>query len=123
MAKTIDYEFKRGDTKLLKKFRPVDQNGNVLLLTNLDNIYFTMKKNENGTAIIKKKIGNGITYGSDGFYHITLQANETANLSAGTYKYDIELDTYNSQAQLIVSTIIEGEIELTQDVTQEGDRI
>lgn len=123
MAKTIDYEFKRGDTKLLKKFRPVDQNGNVLLLTNLDNIYFTMKKNENGTAIIKKNIGNGITYGVDGYYHITLQANETANLPAGTYKYDIELDTYNSQAQLIVSTIIEGEIELTQDVTQEGDRI
>lgn len=85
MAKTIDYEFKRGDTKLLKKFRPVDQNGNVLLLTNLDNIYFTMKKNENGTAIIKKNIGNGITYGVDGYYHITLQASETANLPAGTY--------------------------------------
>lgn len=123
MAKTIDYEFKRGDTKLLKKFRPVDQNGNVLQLTNLDNIYFTMKRNENGTAIIKKKINNGITYGSDGYYHITLQANETANLPAGTYKYDIELDIYNSQSQLIVNTIIEGEIELTQDVTQEGDRI
>ena len=116
MSKTIDYEFKRGDTKRLNKFRPVDKNGNVLELTNADNIYFTMKKNENGTAIIKKSIGNGITYGSDGFYHIALQANETANLSKGTYKYDIELDLNLDTPY--VNTIIEGEIELLQDVTQ-----
>ena len=31
MPKEIDYEFKRGDTKALKKFRPVDINNNPLV--------------------------------------------------------------------------------------------
>lgn len=122
MSKEINYEFKRGDTKYLNKFRPVDKDGNVLELTLQDNVYFTMKRTENGTAIIKKSINNGITLGDDGFYHIVLEANETANLQAGTYKYDIELDIIN-QTKLCVYTIIEGDIELLQDVTQEGDRV
>lgn len=46
MPKTIDYEFKRGDTKALKKFRPTDSEGNVLILSDLDKLYFTMKKTE-----------------------------------------------------------------------------
>ncbi len=46
MSKTIDYEFIRGDTTPLRKFRPVDKKGDVLTLSNLDNIYFTMKKSE-----------------------------------------------------------------------------
>ena len=121
MAKTIDYEFKRGDTKVLNKFRATDKNGEVLILSNTDNMYFTMKKDENGKAVLKKSINNGITLGDDGYYHITLESNETANLGIGTYKYDIEL-VLNLQT-LFVRTILEGEITLTQDITTEGDRI
>lgn len=121
MAKVIDYEFKRGDTKVLKKFRPTDKNGEALTLSNTDNIYFTMKKDVNEKASLNKSINNGITLGDDGYYHITLEANETANLSVGAYKYDIEL-VLNLEKQF-VQTIIEGEITLTQDITMEGDRI
>lgn len=121
MSKIIDYEFKRGDTKALEKFKVTDKNGEIITLGQEDKIFFTFKKNENGVALIKKSIGNGITLGEDGYYHIILNAGDTANLQAGTYKYDIELDLNNNP--LFVSTLIEGEIELLQDVTQEGDRV
>lgn len=121
MSKTIDYEFKRGDTKVLKKFRPIDNNGQVLNLSNTDNIYFTMKKDERGKAILKKSINNGITLEDDGYYHITLNAEDTGELNAGTYKYDIELNL--NLETLFVNTLIEGEITLLQDITTKGDRI
>lgn len=119
MAKTIDYEFIRGDTKVLNKFRPTDSNGEPLELSSTDQIYFTMK-NANNVAVIKKKIDNGITLGEDGYYHITLEAVETQDLAVGSYTYDIELDL--NLETLFVQTLIEGEIELTQDTTTKGDR-
>ena len=64
MSKVINYEFKRGDTKVLNKFRPTDANGEPLTLTPLDQIYFTMKDTSQ-VAVIKKKIGSGITLGDD----------------------------------------------------------
>lgn len=120
MAKTIDYEIKRGDTKLLNKFRVTDKEGTVLTLSPSDQLYFTMK-NANKQAVVKKKIGNGITLGDDGYYHITLEATDTEDLAIGTYVYDIELDL--NLTNTFVNTIIEGEITLNEDVTLKGDRI
>ena len=121
MAETIDYEFKRGDTKALMKFRPTDNNGQPLNLSENDQIYFTMKKNENGKAILSKTINNGINLQNDGYYHITLEADDTSSLPVDTYKYDIELNI-NSH-KLFVKTLIEGEITLLQDITTKGDKI
>ena len=121
MTKVIDYEFKRGDTNFLNRFRPTDLNKEVILLSNSDNIYFTMKKDADGQAILKKSINDGITYGDDGYYHITLEPQDTANLSIETYKYDIEL-VLASFEPTYVKTLIEGEITLLQDITKEGDR-
>ncbi len=120
MSKQIDYEFTRGDTKVLNKFRVTDSNGEVLTLSATDQLYFTMK-DANRQAVVKKTIGNGISLEDDGYYHITLESTDTEDLSVGTYSYDIELDlnTLNS----FVNTIIEGEITLNQDVTTKGDRI
>ena len=120
MVKNIDYEFIRGDTKKLNKFRPTDLNGEVLSLSNSDNIYFTMK-DANGTAQVKKYINNGITLGEDGYYHITLEADDTEDLEIGTYNYDIEL-VLNITPKEFVATLITGEITLTQDITTKGDR-
>ncbi|MBR6688812.1 MAG: hypothetical protein IKL68_02215 [Clostridia bacterium] len=121
-TKIIDYEFKRGDTAFLEKFRPNDLNGIPLTLSADDNIYFTMKQEADGQAILKKKINNGITYEEDGYFHITLEPQDTANLSAETYKYDIEL-VLQSFEPTYVKTLIEGEITLLQDITKEGDRV
>lgn len=120
MPKTIDYNFIRGDTKQLKKFKLKTLDGAELKLTDSDQIYFTMK-NASDIAVLKKKIDQGITLGDDGFYHITIEANETSNLDIGSYNYDIEVDLFVSN-KTYVSTIIQGEITLEKDITTEGDR-
>lgn len=119
MAKTIDYTFTRGDTKVLDKFRVTDKNGDVITLGLSDQLYFTMKDG-GGVAVVKKKIGNGITLGDDGYYHITMEASDTANLPVETYSYDIEMDLDRTPAY--VKTLIEGTIELEEDVTTPTDR-
>lgn len=118
--KQIDYEFIRGDTKKMRKFRPTTLDGEVLELSNSDNIYLTVK-NANRVAKIKKSINNGITLGEDGYYHITLEAEDTEDLDLGTYQYDIEL-VLNLNPNF-VQTLINGEITLTEDITRKGDRI
>lgn len=119
MARTIDYEFTRGDTKVLNKFRPTDNNGELLKLSTLDQIYFTMK-DKSGTAVLKKSINNGINLESDGYYHITLEAEDTEELDVTTYIYDIELDLQLQPT--FVKTLIEGEITLLKDITTKEDR-
>ena len=119
MAKEISYEFIRGDTKALRKFRPTDKDGNPIELTELDQIYFTMK-NSSKQAVVKKKISNGINLEEDGYYHIVLNAVDTQDLPAGNYEYDIELDL--NATYLYVNTLITGEISLLEGVTQKGDR-
>lgn len=119
MPKTIDYEFKRGDTKVLNKFRPTDNNGTPLKLSSTDQIYFTMKKGTNGNAVVKKSINNGIKLEDDGYYHITMYPEDTQDLSAGNYVYDIQLNL--NLTNLFVKTLIEGEITLLQDITTRRD--
>lgn len=119
MFEIIDYEFLRGDTKKLEKFRPTDAEKKPLILSSTDQLYFTMKtlKNE---VVIKKKKNNGIDLESDGFYHITLQPEDTEELNPGTYKYDIELDL--DLEPIYVQTIIKGEIKLKEDITTKEDK-
>lgn len=118
MPKTIDYEFKRGDTSNLKKFRIKDLNESIIELTNNEQLYFTMKQNTNSNKVlIQKTINNGIYLEEDGYYHITLEANDTSKLNYGTYVYDIELKSINPK--LFVKTLIEGTITLTDEVTWE----
>ena len=119
MSKTIDYEFKRGDTTPLNKFRPTPE-GKPINPTDISEIHFTMKKNENGKALVKKKINNGITLEDDGYYHITMETEDTRDLDAGGYVYDIEIQII-TETRTIVKTIIDGNIELLQDVTNRRD--
>lgn len=69
---------------------------------------------------MKKTINDGITLKDDGYYHIILDTEETRDLSAGSYVYDIELSIVASN-RTVVKTIIEGTIELLQDVTSKED--
>jgi len=123
MAIIINYGFEkdfiRGDTKVLSKFRPVEAGGEPMALKQDDQLYFTMK-DRNKVTKVKKKIGNGITLESDGYYHITLETTDTEDLNADIYKYDIELDL--AENPLFVQTLIEGEIKLKEDVTTKEDK-
>lgn len=119
-AKVVDYEFKRGDTYELKKFRILDKDKNVIVLTQTDQLYFTLKKDANSSnVLLQKKIGSGITLEDDGYYHITLESYETGELNYGDYQYDIELKAIEPKEY--VRTIIEGTITLTEEITWKGD--
>lgn len=121
---TINYEFKRGDTKRLNKFNLLDKNGEPITLTANDNIFFTMKLRNTTEAIVKKSIGEGIELGEDGYYHITLEPEDTEDLEVSKdkkYVYDIELNMIVS-GKLVVKTLFEGKIKLLKDITLKGDR-
>lgn len=114
----MDFEFSRGDTKKFK-FRLKDAVGKNLKLGSNDKLYVTFKKNSNSKEIvIQKKLGNGIELNEeDGYYHVTLNSEDTANLDYGTYGYDIELKTSDG----LVKTLIIGSITLTEEYTHIGD--
>ena len=116
MAKTIDYEFKRGDSYQLNKFRIMDMEKNLIELTEAEQLYFTVKTDSNNSnVLIQKKINSGIELGDDGYYHIMMEPSDTNNLDYGTYVYDIELKSINPK--IYVKTIIDGTITLTDEVT------
>ena len=113
----MDFEFPRGDTKLFK-FKLKDNNGENLSLSVGDKLFFTVKKNaKSSNVLFQKKLDNGITYGEDGYYHITITSDDTAELQYGTYVYDIEIKTQEG----IVKTLVLGQITLTEEVTWKGD--
>jgi len=120
MTKVIDYNFKRGDTYNLKKFKIKDKEGNEIILTNSEKLYFTMKTSTNVLEhVLQKRIGSGIELQEDGYYHITMESKDTKNLDYGEYFYDIELKSINPKE--LVKTLIEGTISLEEEVTWGGN--
>lgn len=113
----MDFEFTRGDTKVFK-FKLVDNAGTELELAPSDKLYMTVKKSPNSKQVIfQKTIGNGIELGEDGYYHVRIESDDTAELTYGTYGYDIEIKTDTG----IVKTLIIGSITLTEEYTFKGD--
>ena len=120
MAKVIDYSFKRGDTYPLRKFRPTDRNGNLMILTSTEELYFTVKTSAKiPEYVLQKRIGSGIELQEDGYYHITMEPKDTRDLDYGEYVYDIQLKSTNPKE--IVKTLIEGTIFLEDEVTWGGN--
>lgn len=120
MVKTIDYEFPRGDTYALRKFRITDINNNVIDLTGKDQLYFTVKTDSNSNKVlIQKRKDSGIELEEDGYYHITIEPADTNKLEYGSYVYDISWKS--TEAKTIVKTLINGTITLTDEVTWAGD--
>lgn len=120
MVKTIDYEFPRGDTYPLRKFRITDKNKNVIKLTDAEQLYFSVKTDANSNKVLfQKRKNKGIELGEDGYYHITIEPADTNSLDYGTYVYDIQLKSTNPK--VIVKTLFNGTITLTEEVTWEVD--
>lgn len=121
MAQSKDYEFKRGDTKVLDKFRLLNTDGEVLALGANDTLYFTVKKDANSKNVLIQKTtkDSGITLEDDGYYHIIIDPEDTNDLDYGDYQYDIELKSIGSRT--FVRTLVEGVITLTEEITWGGD--
>lgn len=120
MVKSIDYSFKRGDTHRLRKFKIMDAEGKEIVLTSSEQLYFTMKKSTKQLEyVLQKRVGSGIQLEADGYYHITIESKDTNVLPYGEYFYDIELKS--AKPKELVKTLIEGTINLEEEVTWGGN--
>ena len=82
---------------------------------NLDSADFTVKKDESdATALIHKDLANGITKAEDYKYIVRLAPEDTANLDAGYYHFDVKISANGD-----VFTIMLGVLVLEQGVTEE----
>lgn len=110
--KEFSIEFPRGDTMpFLLSIK--DEEGNVLIPSLGDEIYFTMKKNYSSRdVVLQKRFSSGDILIQDGELTFTLEHNDTADLKYGTYSYDIQLISGD-----FVRTLIIGEITLTNEAT------
>lgn len=107
-------EFTRGDTYKFK-FQRLDSE-NQPIMTKAEKMWFTVKSDYYTKNIkIQKTLDNGIEFTEDGFYHITIQHEDTKDLTYGTYVCDIQVENSN-----VVQTIFKDTITLTNEVTFDG---
>ena len=82
----------------------------------LSSAYFSVKKNlTDDKYIIQKSIGNGISRRSDNQYVIRLAPEDTENVTAGQYYYDLQISA-NSD----VFTVLRGVMNILYPVTEDG---
>lgn len=106
-------KFIRGDTFKFK-FQRKDANDEPILVK-AQKLWFTVKKNYKTTEKLIQKTLADMTFDDEGFYHITLEHDDTKNLKYKKYVYDIQVENSG-----IVKTIAMGTLELTNEVTFEG---
>lgn len=109
----MDYEFIRGDTKIIGGFQLVDEEGNILKLDDTDELYFTVKKNsKKNDFVLQKRFSKGEIKYQNGVYYTILEHEDTAKLKYGAYEYDFQLVSGK-----FVKTPISGTITLTDEIT------
>ena len=86
----------------------------------MDEIYFTVKKHHYDTPyVIQKRLSNGGIVGDgQGSYSITIEPEDTDDLTIGTYDFDIQVEKLPD----IKRTFI-GKLELTPEVTHRGNEV
>lgn len=110
--KEFDIEFPRGDTCPLS-MTLTDADGNVLIPTAGDEIYFTVKKSYmSQNSVLQKKYTNGDFTIDNGMIRFVLSHEDTASLDYGNYNYDIQFKSSD-----YVKTILKGSITLTEEAT------
>ncbi len=80
----------------------------------LASCYFTCKKSFQGENIFQKSIGNGVSKVSDGVYRVRVAPEDTADVEAGNYYYDLQIGV-NSD----IFTLLRGVLMIQNDVTRE----
>lgn len=91
-----------------------DENGNVFD-TDLDEAYLTCKQNYTDNAnVFQKSLDDGITKIDDGKYTVRVAPDDTKDVEAGKYFYDLRIGV-NSD----VFTVLKGVLEIDWDVTKE----
>ncbi len=108
-------KFTRGDTYKFK-FQRKDLNNEPILIK-AQKLWFTVKRNYKTQDILIQKTleNNDITFDKEGFYHITIEHDDTKNLKYKKYVCDIQVENDN-----LVTTIYKGTIQLDNEVTFNG---
>lgn len=84
----------------------------------LDSAYFTCKvSNDDTTPLFQKSLGYGITKVSQGEYRVRVAPEDTEDLDAGKYYYDLEISVNGD-----VFTIMNGFLEMSKDTTLPENR-
>ena len=79
----------------------------------LETAYLTVKKNAlDSEPLFQKSLGSGISKSDDYKYIVRIAPEDTANLDAGLYPFDVQISVNGD-----VFTIMLGVIILSQDVT------
>ena len=78
----------------------------------LESAFFTVRKSYDGDIVFQKSIGNGITKVSTGVYSIRIAPDDTKNIEAGRYYYDLQI-----AANSDVFTVLIGVLDVEHDVT------
>lgn len=79
-----------------------------------DEIWFSVRKNSDAPDyVFQKSLDNGITPDNEGGYLVRIAPEDTQELTAGQYIYDLELKINED-----IATPLMGKIELVADVTR-----
>jgi hypothetical protein len=88
----------RKATTYFFRIRIIDENKNIVLLTDTDKLIFTVKKglnDNNGDPVIKKIMTSDDEL--EGCYGFELTPEDTADVSTGTYYYDAGVQRVNGE--------------------------
>ena len=81
--------------------------------TDLENAYLSCKANRNDDSyVFQKSLGDGIYKVSDGKYGVRVAPEDTENIDAGLYYYDLQI-----QINLDVFTVFIGQLEIVEGIT------
>ena len=84
----------------------------------VENMYFTIKRDASTEFIKQKKLNDGITIKDEGYYLINLTAEETEEMNFNNlFKYDIKI-VKNS----LEKTIVMGDFMVTVDYTRRAEQ-
>lgn len=101
----------QGNDKVFKFIRR-DLNGNIIS-TVPQGIWFTVKSRlENKSFVFQKSLNNGISQNSDGSWTVSIDAEDTAELTTGKYYCDVKIR--DEQGREI--TIVKPQIFAIEDV-------
>lgn len=110
--KEQDITFPRGDTCPII-FDLTDNNENELKIDDSVEIYFTVKKSYSKQEyLFQKKYSKGEIQVNGKVCTLVIEHEDTASMSYGKYKYDIQFKCGD-----YVKTLVIGEIELTNEAT------
>ena len=115
-----DIEMPRGDLRQIA-FTVHSADSENSIVTDFDEIYFTVKKNYTDKVFLfQKKLTTGdIELTESGDFQFTIQPEDTDKMAFGQYVFDVEVIRGNE----IKQTLIVGYIRLTEEVTHVKDEV